>query len=165
MHRSLTRLVCGWADAWGGRADQKWRGSTGVVYHAVRECSSFAWLRLCMYVRRMFGVPHFFICTASAFRRPLSDRGRRHHALSSNEVRLALHLPRKNGRFSKLTRVYASLSLSFPPRPYIDSFSFAFLFTFLSLLPAVVRRGRLGCTRPRGLISMFVADVEEKSVL
>ena len=53
-----------------------------------------------MYVRRMFVVvlwslfDHLY---GSGDRRLPSNRGRRHHALSSNEYVVALHLPRANG--------------------------------------------------------------------
>ena len=94
-HGSLTRGMCGVARA---HMDDPGAGPTSRVHQLA--CKMVAKECACMYVRRMFVVvlwslfDHLY---GSGDRRLPSNRGRRHHALSSNEYVVALHLPRANG--------------------------------------------------------------------
>ena len=94
-HGSLTRGMCGVVRA---HMDDPGAGPTSRGHQLA--CKMVAKECACMYVRRMFVVvlwslfDHLY---GSGDRRLPSNRGRRHHALSSNEYVVALHLPRANG--------------------------------------------------------------------
>ena len=112
-HGSLTRGMCGVVRA---HMDDPGAGPTSRVHQLA--CKMVAKECACMYVRRMFVVvlwslfDHLY---GSGDRRLPSNRGRRHHALSSNEVRrrAASASRQRTDRVQTLTR----LCLTFPPSP------------------------------------------------